>query len=170
MYIHAQDLFQTIVYIVQGTDICQHALDAIAESKIQRVQIVGRRGPLQVAFTIKELREMTKLLGCRPVLDPHDFDAVRDLLKGTQRHLRWFTSILVVCPSPSCFLFEPPDNSLDRVCIAHHPGSRGVAGILSITMPPFSIKTLQLLLSNLVPSPSHPSVGKCWGEKSWIQG
>jgi len=142
MYIHAQDLFQTIVCIVQGTDICQHALDAIAESKIRRVQIVGRRGPLQVAFTIKELREMTKLPGCRPVLDPRDFDAVRDLLKGTQGHLRWFTSILMVCPSPSCLLFESAYNRLDRVCTAHHPGSRGVAGILSMTMPPFSIEDL----------------------------
>lgn len=30
---------------------------------IKKVTLVGRRGPLQVAFTIKELREMLKLPG-----------------------------------------------------------------------------------------------------------
>jgi len=39
------------------------------------------------------------------------------------------------------------DNSLGGVeCSAHHPGSRGVADIVSVTMPLLSIKdTLQLL-------------------------
>ena len=45
----------------QKTDICRHAVQAIAESKIKRVYIVGRRGPLQAAFTIKEFRELIKL-------------------------------------------------------------------------------------------------------------
>ena len=35
-----------------------------------------------MAFTIKELREMTKLTGCRPELDPADFVATRDLISG----------------------------------------------------------------------------------------
>lgn len=30
---------------------------------MKKVTLVGRRGPLQVAFTIKELREMLKLPG-----------------------------------------------------------------------------------------------------------
>ena len=83
-----------MLILIQGTDICQHALDMIAESKIRRVQIVGRRGPLQVSFTIKELREMTKLPGCRPVLSPHDFDPIRDLLKGDSYFTVFFNSML----------------------------------------------------------------------------
>ena len=83
-----------MLILIQGTDICQHALDMIAESKIRRVQIVGRRGPLQVSFTIKELREMTKLPGCRPVLRPHDFDPIRDLLKGDSYFTFSFNSML----------------------------------------------------------------------------
>lgn len=86
--------YQTVLILMQGTDICQHALDVIAESKIRQVQIVGRRGPLQVSFTIKELREMTKLPGCRPVLSPHDFDPIRDLLKGDSYYLVFFTPML----------------------------------------------------------------------------
>ena len=35
-----------------------------------------------MAFTIKELREMTKLPGCRPDLSPEDFDAIRSLVPG----------------------------------------------------------------------------------------
>lgn len=34
--------------------------------------IVGRRGPVQAAFTIKELREMTRIEKCRTLIDPDD--------------------------------------------------------------------------------------------------
>ncbi|KAJ2144435.1 NADPH-adrenodoxin reductase [Coemansia sp. RSA 564] len=43
------------------TDITNRALTVLAQSNIRRVEMVGRRGPLQVSFTTKELREMTKL-------------------------------------------------------------------------------------------------------------
>ena len=48
---------------------------------------MGRRGPLQVSFTIKELREMIRLPGCRTVLDPKDFAPVRELLSGIRHAL-----------------------------------------------------------------------------------
>ncbi|CAB4069794.1 FDXR [Lepeophtheirus salmonis] len=51
---------------LKKTDISEEALDKIANSKIKRVLVVGRRGPLQVSFTIKELREMLHLEGVRP--------------------------------------------------------------------------------------------------------
>lgn len=38
---------------LQKTDITQPALEALTESKVRRVLIVGRRGPMQVACTIK---------------------------------------------------------------------------------------------------------------------
>ena len=50
---------------IQNTDICDHALKALRESRIRRVHLIGRRGPLQVAFTIKELRDMTRLPDCK---------------------------------------------------------------------------------------------------------
>ncbi|XP_046450928.1 NADPH:adrenodoxin oxidoreductase, mitochondrial-like isoform X2 [Daphnia pulex] len=53
----------TPIDMLKKTDIAQHALEALSQSKIKNVKIVGRRGPLQVAFTIKELREMIKLPG-----------------------------------------------------------------------------------------------------------
>ena len=44
--------------------------------------LVGRRGPLQVAFTIKELREMIRLPCCRTILHPQDFEPYKDTLGG----------------------------------------------------------------------------------------
>ncbi|KAL4780795.1 hypothetical protein BJX76DRAFT_337028, partial [Aspergillus varians] len=46
---------------LRQTDIADYALDALSRSKINRVRVVGRRGPLQASFTIKELRELLNL-------------------------------------------------------------------------------------------------------------
>lgn len=54
------------------TDIAAHAIEALRKSKIKKVLIVGRRGSAQAAFTMKELRELTKLDGVKCVVDPED--------------------------------------------------------------------------------------------------
>ncbi|KXN74368.1 NADP adrenodoxin-like ferredoxin reductase [Conidiobolus coronatus NRRL 28638] len=54
---------------LKSTDICDHALEALSKSKINKVKVIGRRGPLQVAFTIKELRELINLPNLNNVLD-----------------------------------------------------------------------------------------------------
>ena len=46
---------------LKATDIARHALEALAKSKVRRVHVVGRRGHVQAAFTMKELREVTRL-------------------------------------------------------------------------------------------------------------
>lgn len=43
----------TVSSVLQQTDITEGSLAALACSKVKRVWLVGRRGPLQVAFTIK---------------------------------------------------------------------------------------------------------------------
>ncbi|KAJ0422825.1 hypothetical protein BJY00DRAFT_279528 [Aspergillus carlsbadensis] len=43
------------------TDIADYALEKLSRSKINRVRVVGRRGPLQASFTIKEVRELLQL-------------------------------------------------------------------------------------------------------------
>ena len=43
------------------TDITDHALAALEKSLIKNVYIVGRRGIIQAAFTVKELRELTQI-------------------------------------------------------------------------------------------------------------
>ena len=71
-----------MLFLLKHTDICQHAIDALQKNKIKRVILMGRRGPMEVAFTIKELREMMRLNGTRPVLHPEDFEGVRERIPG----------------------------------------------------------------------------------------
>lgn len=66
----------------QKTDITDHSLALLSKSRVKNVVLVGRRGPLQVAFTIKELREMTKLPGAHPVLQNKDFSGIDKLIPG----------------------------------------------------------------------------------------
>ncbi len=55
---------------LRHTDIAQHALDALAESKVREIHVVGRRGAAQAAFTPIEIKEMGALDACDPVVDP----------------------------------------------------------------------------------------------------
>ena len=48
---------------LRETDISEHALDALSRHRVRRVKVVGRRGPLQAPYTIKELRELITLPG-----------------------------------------------------------------------------------------------------------
>jgi adrenodoxin-NADP+ reductase len=48
---------------LKTTDIADRALEALSRSKIRNVAVVGRRGHPQASFTMKELRELTKMPG-----------------------------------------------------------------------------------------------------------
>ena len=58
-----------------ASDICQHALDALSNSKVTDIFVVGRRGPLQASFSIRELREFSTLSDVEPVFDPAEIEA-----------------------------------------------------------------------------------------------
>jgi ferredoxin--NADP+ reductase len=58
---------------LEGGDIVNHALDALEASPIEAVTILGRRGPLQISMTPKELGELGRLEAATPVVDPADF-------------------------------------------------------------------------------------------------
>jgi ferredoxin/flavodoxin---NADP+ reductase len=57
---------------LKQTDITQHTLEILAESKIREVHVYGRRGPAQAAFTSPEIKEMGELADCYPVIDADD--------------------------------------------------------------------------------------------------
>lgn len=80
------------------TDITQHALDALSQSKIRKVFCVGRRGPLQAAFTIKELREMTRLPDCITVFRSSDMAHAREglsLIPKEERARKRITELML---------------------------------------------------------------------------
>jgi ferredoxin/flavodoxin---NADP+ reductase len=54
------------------TDTTHEATDAIARAGVREIVMLGRRGPVQAAFTPPELKELGELAGAEPVVDPAD--------------------------------------------------------------------------------------------------
>ncbi|XP_035429419.2 NADPH:adrenodoxin oxidoreductase, mitochondrial [Spodoptera frugiperda] len=80
---------------LKKTDITEHALSALSESKLKEVYLVGRRGPLQVAFTIKELREQLKLKNCRTIWNEKDFIGVEKIVPDLPRPRKRLTELML---------------------------------------------------------------------------
>jgi ferredoxin--NADP+ reductase len=60
--------------LLAGTDIAEHALEQLTESRIREIHVLGRRGPAQASFTNKELKELGELPGVDVVVDPADLE------------------------------------------------------------------------------------------------
>ncbi|WP_137679436.1 FAD-dependent oxidoreductase [Aurantiacibacter suaedae] len=54
------------------SDIVGHALDQLASAGIERIVLLGRRGPHQIMMTPKELGELGELARAMPVINPAD--------------------------------------------------------------------------------------------------
>lgn len=75
---------------LSSTDIAGYALDALRDSKIRNIYMLGRRGPAQAAFTNPEIRELGDMEAADVVLDAADFKldpASRQMLKNADREL-----------------------------------------------------------------------------------
>ena len=59
---------------LERTDIADHALEALRDSRIEEVIVLGRRGPAQAAFTSAELRELGHLDGVDLRVEPGDVE------------------------------------------------------------------------------------------------
>ena len=64
--------------VLATTDIADHALEALRKRGVSEVVILGRRGPLEGAFTTLELRELGELDGVDVVVDPADLAHITD--------------------------------------------------------------------------------------------
>ncbi len=60
--------------VLMKTDIADHALEKLRESKVREVVVLGRRGPAQAAFKNPEIRELGKLEGVDVIVDPRDLE------------------------------------------------------------------------------------------------
>ena len=54
------------------TDLTSHAIADLSRSKVSTVHVIGRRGPVQGAFTTPELRELGALAGVDVMVNPTD--------------------------------------------------------------------------------------------------
>ena len=58
---------------LQDSDIVNHALDPLSQSAVKRIHILGRRGPHQASFTLKEVGELGELHRATPIVREEDF-------------------------------------------------------------------------------------------------
>ena len=61
-----------------GSDIVTHALDALRNSRLESVTILGRRGPHQIMMTPKELGELLQLERASPQVESADLPPLDD--------------------------------------------------------------------------------------------
>ncbi len=59
---------------LRATDTADHAIDVLEHSKLEEITLLGRRGPVQAAFTNPELRELGELTRADVVVDPSDME------------------------------------------------------------------------------------------------
>ncbi|TMJ17437.1 MAG: pyridine nucleotide-disulfide oxidoreductase [Alphaproteobacteria bacterium] len=94
-----------------GSDIVAHAFSKLGNSAIRRIDVLGRRGPHQIAMTPKELGELGHLEEAVPIVDLADFPPALDdaLLEPGQRksvtHLRDFAGLAADKPKRIVFDF-----------------------------------------------------------------
>lgn len=67
-------ILATPVDHLRRTDIAEHALTALARSRIRNISIIGRRGPAQMKVTTSELKELTQIRGCTTALNAQDLE------------------------------------------------------------------------------------------------
>ena len=56
------------------TDVADHALEVLADSKVREIVVLGRRGPAQAAFTNPELLELGEMTDADVFVDPGDVE------------------------------------------------------------------------------------------------
>ncbi len=59
---------------LEKTDLAHHALEALRESRVRTVYVLGRRGPVQAAFTNPELKELGELPEADVIVEPRDLE------------------------------------------------------------------------------------------------
>jgi ferredoxin--NADP+ reductase len=73
---------------LKNTDITARALEVLAESRVREVRMIGRRGPVQAAFTPPEMKELGELEDCDLVVDPRELE-LNDASRAELEVLKW---------------------------------------------------------------------------------
>jgi ferredoxin--NADP+ reductase len=73
----AMDVVRTLAEsmdVLDKTDMADYALDVLRQSQIEKIYMLGRRGPVQAAFTNPELRELGEIEAANVVVTPQDLE------------------------------------------------------------------------------------------------
>lgn len=68
-----------------ATDISHRALEALRKSKVKRISVIGRRASAQAAFTIKEFRELSKMVKTEISLEEVDAGNTPEMIAALPR-------------------------------------------------------------------------------------
>ncbi len=77
---------------LERTDIADHALDALRDSRVREVLMVGRRGPVEAAFTHPELRELGEMGEADLIVEPDEVASCElpdDARPAVKRNVQW---------------------------------------------------------------------------------
>ncbi|KAF5025175.1 hypothetical protein F66182_2751 [Fusarium sp. NRRL 66182] len=86
--------------VLRKTDITEKALETLSQSRVKRVHVVGRRGPMQASFTIKEVRELMNLE--QVAFLPFNRSLIPENLKSLPRASKRLMEVLVKgSPTPA---------------------------------------------------------------------
>lgn len=81
--------------VLRQTDISEQAIEALSKSRVTDVKVIGRRGPLQAPYTIKELRELLHMPGVGFAAPPEGWeDLIRVNRKQLPRQLKRISELL----------------------------------------------------------------------------
>lgn len=111
---------------LKATDIAAHALEVLAESKVREVRMVGRRGPVQAAFTPPELKELGELADCDVVVDPAELE-LNDASRAELEVLKWRDAIKNYELLKE-FAAHPPAGRNRRLLIQFYRGPKQLVG------------------------------------------
>jgi ferredoxin--NADP+ reductase len=119
------------------TDTADHALEVLADSRVEEVVVVGRRGPAQAAFTNPELLELGELAEADVIVDENELEralAVHDAAAEADVTSRRNVEIL------RSYAARPPEGKPKRIVLrfllsptALLSGENGHLGALELT-------------------------------------
>jgi ferredoxin--NADP+ reductase len=119
---------------LERTDVADHALEALRQSRIEEVVVLGRRGPAQAAFTSSELRELGHLAGVGLRVYPEEVE-LDPLSRGWLAEEGTFTARRNVALLRE-FAAEPPGPDARRTIVLRFLRSpveiRGAGGVEAV--------------------------------------
>ena len=97
-------LILTPIDVLRKYDTTEDWLEKLRSSRVKRVVLVGRRGPLNISFTVKELREMLKLENVRPIFHKKQYlpfeEQVAQQERGRKRVIELLFKSALTEPEP----------------------------------------------------------------------
>jgi ferredoxin--NADP+ reductase len=111
---------------LKDTDITARALEVLAESKVREVRMIGRRGPVQAAFTPPEMKELGEFSDCDLMVDPAELE-LNDASKAELEVLKWREAqknYNLLCDAAA----KAPEGKSRRLLIQFYRGPKELVG------------------------------------------